>query len=88
LPLIGYDTALADGESTQGGIEKQVMAEEGIERESFRVPDNPDLGSPGTRRAALLQTLPQISVDGDVAQMQFFLPKGSYATVVLREYIK
>ncbi|HNX40365.1 MAG TPA: tRNA pseudouridine(13) synthase TruD [Methanothrix sp.] len=88
LPLIGYDTALADGESTQGRIEKQVMAEEGIDRESFRIPDNPDLGSPGTRRAAWLTVLPQIRVDEDAAEMQFFLPKGSYATVVLREYMK
>lgn len=35
LPLIGYDTALADGREAQGRIERQVMAEEGMTAESF-----------------------------------------------------
>nr|WP_273467055.1 tRNA pseudouridine(13) synthase TruD [Methanothrix sp.] len=27
-------------------------------------------------------------MEGDSAQLEFILPKGSYATVVLREYMK
>jgi len=88
LPLIGYDTALADGREAQGRIERQVMAEEGITVESFRIAENPDLGSRGARRAALCHVKPQIHVEEDRAEMQFVLPKGSYATVVLREYMK
>jgi len=88
LPLIGYDSTLANDSSVQGNIERQVLAEESIAQESFRIPDNPDLGSPGTRRAALCPVEPQISVKAEVAEMQFILPKGSYATVVLREYMK
>jgi len=50
--------------------------------------ENPDLGSRGTRRTALCPVDPKIRVEGDSAQLEFILPKGSYATVVLREYMK
>lgn len=88
LPLIGYDTALADGREAQGRIERQVMAEEGMTAESFRIEENPGLGSRGARRAALCPVEPQIRAEEGRAEMQFVLPKGSYATVVLREYMK
>ncbi len=88
LPLIGYDTALAESCGQQGSIERKVMKDEGVTPESFLVPENTDLGSPGTRRAALCHVEPQISVEADRATLQFLLPKGSYATVVLREYMK
>jgi tRNA(Glu) U13 pseudouridine synthase TruD len=31
---------------------------------------------------------PSVNVQGNCAMLEFFLPKGSYATVVLREYMK
>ena len=86
LPLIGFETVLAEG--AQGEIERAVLREEGISPENFRVPENPDLGSRGTRRAALCPVKPQIRVEENLAELQFVLPKGSYATVVLREYMK
>ena len=86
LPLIGFDTEL--GEGREGQIERAVLAEEAVSPEDFRVAGCPDLGSKGTRRAALCQVLPQITFSGSSASLQFFLPKGSYATVLLREYIK
>ncbi|MEF8774407.1 MAG: tRNA pseudouridine(13) synthase TruD, partial [Halobacteriales archaeon] len=42
--------------------------------------------STGTRRAVLVQT--DLTVDRDPLRFSFSLPKGSYATVLLREYLK
>ncbi|MBN1235030.1 MAG: tRNA pseudouridine(13) synthase TruD [Methanotrichaceae archaeon] len=86
LPLIGFETAIAEG--AQGEIERAILREEGISPENFKIEENPDLGSRGTRRAALCRVTPQIKVEENRAELQFVLPKGSYATVVLREYMK
>lgn len=86
LPLIGYESELADGE--QGEIERQILESEGISRESFSVKVCPDLGSRGARRPALLPVDPRVDLVEESACIQFSLPPGSYATVVLREYMK
>ena len=86
LPLIGFESSLAKG--AEGEIERAVLKEEGTVPEDFRIPANPDLGSRGARRAALLKVSPQIRVEEGFAELEFFLPAGSYATVVLREYMK
>ncbi len=86
LPLIGFETVLADG--AEGEIERAVLEREGVGTKDFRIAANPDLGSPGARRAALLPVSPQIEVTERCADLKFFLPKGCYATVVLREYTK
>ena len=86
LPLIGFDTELAGGR--EGEIERAVLAEEAVSEEDFRVAGCLDMGSKGTRRAALCPVLPEITFSGSSANLQFSLPKGSYATVLLREYIK
>ncbi len=86
LPLIGFETKLAEG--IQGEIERAVLDDERVSQENFRVEENPELGSRGTRRAALCPVKPQIKVEGKIAELEFVLPKGSYATVVLREYMK
>jgi len=86
LPLIGFETKLAEG--IQGEIERAVLNDEEVSQENFRVEENPELGSRGTRRAALCMVKPQIRVEGNIAELEFVLPKGSYATVVLREYMK
>ncbi|OPY52992.1 MAG: putative tRNA pseudouridine synthase D [Methanosaeta sp. PtaU1.Bin112] len=86
LPLIGFETEIVQG--AQGEIERSILKEEGISPENFKVAENPDLGSRGTRRAALCIVKPQIRVEENLARMEFDLPKGSYATVILREYMK
>lgn len=86
LPLFGFESSLAGGE--EGRIEEEVLREEGVIQEDFWIPASPDLGSRGTRRTALLQVAPSVVVHGSCAELEFFLPKGSYATVVLREYMK
>jgi tRNA pseudouridine13 synthase len=57
-----------------------------VEQEGFRAIG--DLGSRGARRTALLRISPQIKIEEKSAELEFFLPKGSYATVLLREYTK
>lgn len=86
LPLLGYESALPDG--PEGDIERCVLEEENVDLKGFRVPANTNLGSKGSRRAALIQVLPALKVVGQCAEIEFFLPAGSYATVVLREYMK
>jgi tRNA pseudouridine13 synthase len=86
LPLIGFETSLAKG--PQGEIERAVLQDEGVKQEDFCIKEKTDLGSRGARRPALLEVNPGVSVEGGCANLQFFLPSGSYATVVLREYLK
>lgn len=81
-PLVGTETTLADGEP--GEIERAVLDELGIEPADFDVPD--PYHSTGTRRAVLVPVDPVI--EREPLTFTFTLPKGSYATVLLREYLK
>ncbi|MGB9986525.1 tRNA pseudouridine(13) synthase TruD [Salarchaeum japonicum] len=81
-PLVGTETELADGE--QGDIEREVLADLGIEPADFDLPG--EFHSTGTRRAILVRT--NVDVERDPLTFTFALPKGCYATVVLREYLK
>ena len=81
-PLVGTDTEFADGEP--GDIERAVLADLDIDPADFSLPG--DFDSSGTRRAVLLR--PDLTVERDPLAFEFALPSGSYATVVLREYLK
>ncbi len=81
-PLVGTETELADGE--QGEIEREVLADLDLAPADFDLPD--EFHSTGTRRAILVRT--EIGVERDPLEFSFALPKGAYATVVLREYMK
>ena len=81
-PLVGTDTELAAGEP--GEIERRVLADLDLEPADFDLPGEFD--SSGTRRAVLLR--PDLTVERDPLTFEFALPSGSYATVVLREYLK
>jgi tRNA pseudouridine13 synthase len=92
-PLPGYKTAFAEGKP--GEIETRVIEEENIPLEGFRVPQMKKVGSAGQRREIFLKVTPEYTTGEDEfnpgarkAILKFFLPKGSYATVVLREYMK
>lgn len=86
IPLIGYGSALSDGK--EGEIERKILGDERVAADDFRIPARPDLGSRGARRPALLRTSPTIKVERSCTELEFALPPGSYATVVLREYMK
>ena len=92
-PLVGYDTEFASG--LPGEIEYRVFGETGIPIESFKVSLMPEMGSKGLRRPILLNANPSFTVSEDELNpgktktvLEFTLPKGSYATTLLREYMK
>ena len=81
-PLVGTDTEL--GSDGPGAIERAVLGDLGIGPADFDLPGA--FGSFGIRRAILVRT--DIEVEQDPLEFAFTLPKGSYATVLLREYLK
>ncbi|WP_247007422.1 tRNA pseudouridine(13) synthase TruD [Halorientalis litorea] len=81
-PLVGTETDLDGGEP--GEIARDVLTDVGIEPADFDLPG--EFHSTGTRRAVLVRT--DLTVEQDPLTLSFSLPKGSYATVVLREYLK
>jgi tRNA pseudouridine13 synthase len=92
-PLPGYNTEFALG--IPGEIEQEVLQELSVFLEGFDIKEIPEMSSKGTRREVLLQADPKFEVADDEinpgkakAVLEFMLPKGSYATTVLREYMK
>ncbi|MFB6107786.1 MAG: tRNA pseudouridine(13) synthase TruD [Haloplanus sp.] len=84
-PLVGTETELGEGEP--GEIERDVLEDLGLAPEDFDLPG--DFHSTGTRRAILVDAdLTVESEDDDSLAVDFSLPRGSYATAVLREYLK
>ncbi len=92
-PLVGYDTDFAEGRP--GEMEREVVRELNIDTEGFKVPAMPELSSKGLRREILLPFNPRFDVMEDDINagktkfiLEFTLPKGGYATTILREYLK
>jgi tRNA pseudouridine13 synthase len=95
-PLFGYETEFAEG--VEGEIERKVLEDEGVELKDFYIEKIPEISSKGTRRPVLLPVQVKLSDEGvsdddmnpgrNKVKLKFSLPKGSYATVVLREYMK
>ena len=84
-PLVGTETELADGE--MGEIEREVLDDLDLDPADFDLPG--EFESTGTRRAVVVRTDLAVTQPADDAlAFAFTLPKGSYATVVLREYLK
>ncbi|MCL2862780.1 MAG: tRNA pseudouridine(13) synthase TruD [Methanimicrococcus sp.] len=92
-PLFGSETPLADG--PMGEIERRLIEETGFTAEDFKAPAFPEVASKGLRKEILLEAEPAVSVEPDeffegktAVVLGFKLPRGSYATTVLREYMK
>jgi tRNA pseudouridine13 synthase len=91
-PLVGTGTEPAAGDP--GAIEQAAMADVGIGPADFDLPG--EFHSEGTRRAVSVRTELTVergpgrgdSDDEDLLTFSFGLPKGSYATVLLREYLQ
>jgi tRNA pseudouridine13 synthase len=81
-PLVGTGTTFATGEP--GELTRSVLEEVGVVRADFELPG--EFGSTGTRRAIQLETA--VAIDRDPLCFDFALPSGSYATVLLREFLK
>jgi len=92
-PIFGYETEFADG--VVGAIERKVLEGEAIEPDNFYIEKMPELSSKGTSRPVLLRVELKAEISDDElnpgqlkVKLNFFLPKGTYATVLLREYMK
>ncbi|NPE28542.1 tRNA pseudouridine(13) synthase TruD [Methanococcoides sp. SA1] len=92
-PLVGHSSELATG--VPGEIEREVIEELNVPIEGFKVPSMEELSSKGLRREILLSTDPKYFIEEDELNegkykvtLDFSLPKGSYATTILREYMK
>ena len=91
-PLVGYESQLAKEEP--GEIERAVIDEMRIDLTDFAIPKMPELASSGLRREVLLSVQPIHEINDELnasctkVALEFSLPKGCYATVVLREYMK
>lgn len=95
LPLIGFRQRLSQG--LQGEVEKQILEQEDIRPEEFRIQAMPEVSSKGELRTATapiggltLETafIQQDDTPKGKATLSFVLQRGSYATVVLREIMK
>ncbi|CCQ36079.1 tRNA pseudouridine(13) synthase TruD [Natronomonas moolapensis 8.8.11] len=81
-PLVGTETDFGFGEP--GEIVREVLDDLDLQRGDFDRPGA--FGSEGTRRAVLFRT--DLEHESDPLTLRFSLPKGSYATVLAREFLK
>ncbi|ASJ08856.1 tRNA pseudouridine(13) synthase TruD [Thermococcus siculi] len=86
-PLFGFAMRRAKG--VPGRLEEEILEEEGISLEVFKRLPKP-MAEPGGRRELLIRPLGLTygHVPGIGMCFRFFLPKGVYATSVLREIMK
>ncbi len=81
--LFGYETELSGG--IQGEIEREIIEEEGLSREMFKVRELREVSSKGRRRNILA---PYMDYRRDGCDFSFTLHRGSYATSLMREFMK
>lgn len=86
-PLFGLKVPLAG--SKIGEMEQSILDEEKITKEDFECSKLPKLGSFGLRRAIRFKLWDtSAEIKNDALELSFSIPKGSYATAVLREIMK
>ncbi|MBY6294445.1 tRNA pseudouridine(13) synthase TruD [Nanohaloarchaea archaeon H01] len=95
IPLIGYKTDLKDNRPEN--LIEEVLEEEDVSQEDFRMQEMPDLRSEGSYRRAFadFRNFDVLDIEEDDLNMgrnkmrvKFDLPKGCYATTFLREIKK
>jgi len=86
-PLYGHKSKLSEGE--QGDIEKKIIDEENIEKDDFIIPEISSISSTGTRRNIFAPVKDfEWKLQGKALRLDFSLNKGTYATTLLREFMK
>jgi len=86
-PLVGAETEVPGGRV--GELLGHLLEEEGVDPSKFVLPAAPELASRGAARPVLLPVPPLgISSEPGAVVFRFALPKGSYATIFLREFLK
>jgi len=95
IPLIGYKQQPSDG--TEGQIEREILETENLSPREFYVSSMPEASAPGGLRAILASVTDffaeKPSRDPENSRKKkttlgFTLQRGSYATVLLREFMK
>jgi len=91
LPIVGFDQELSGG--VQGEIEGEILEQEGVQPQDFKIEKMLESSMRGGLRRALspvmnLSFKTEHSENETMARFKFTLYKGSYATVVLREFMK
>jgi tRNA pseudouridine13 synthase len=93
MPVPGYETELSDG--VIGQVEQEVLMSEGVDLTAFKIDSCPRLASKGVMRNIALPVdigftvaPDELTNDHVKVELRFFLPKGDYATSVLREIMK
>jgi tRNA pseudouridine13 synthase len=95
LPLVGVKQKLSQGAMER--IQRQILEEEGIKPENFRVDGIPEMSGRGGLRAVVapikgfkLLGISAVAANHRACQvdLSFMLLRGSYATVLLREIMK
>ncbi len=82
LPLVGYKTHLTGWSSKA----KEILAEDNLDLKDFKS-DYKEFSSSGSYRPAdMIIEITDISFENSI--FSFYLPKGCYATIALREFIK
>jgi tRNA pseudouridine13 synthase len=90
-PLVGYSTPSLTGKG--GDLLESLLGEDGVGRDRFRLPATPDLASSGNWRPFWCPSPPldiawEASDSEPALRFTFNLPRGTYATVLLREFTK
>lgn len=97
-PLAGFETPAGRGEP--GALLDAILEEEAVARAAFQLPAAPEVASRGTWRPLMVPVpplgisrhdpdgVPGESPDDRSVWLTFALPKGAYATVLLRELLK
>lgn len=95
IPLVGFKRRLSKG--IQGEIEKQILEEEGVSPENFKIKGMPEISLKGELRTVITPlenfSFKKVSKDSanlskHKAEVGFMLHRGSYATIALREMMK
>ena len=92
--LFGYDSEFAKGE--MGEIEHKIIDKEKLNPKDFVIPEIPNLSSSGSRRPILTPVKnlefklndDELNESNFALTLKFELQKGSYATSLLREFMK
>jgi len=95
LPIVGFKQPLSSG--AQGEIEREILEEENLAPEHFRISVMPEISATGGLRTVLMPikhlglakpSTDSVNLSKRKVELSFMLGKGSYATVVLREFMK
>ncbi|RLF59836.1 MAG: hypothetical protein DRN25_03590 [Thermoplasmata archaeon] len=90
VPLIGYDVEFPE---FMKDIIETLMKEEVITKEDFRIREMPEFDLPGNMRDMLVEVKnlkigsledDELNPEKRKCKVEFFLPKGSYATIVIK----